>query len=245
MMRVILFLLLRLLTSRGVLSLALSNTLSIASIIIDALAIIIAVVAICVAVHGNHQSQKQFQASMVKQEQALNAQLLDKRLQVLDYFRKEPYNRAGIFVENALYGENPDLELFRVLFSRALVQEYDDICLLDKERSRLSSSASDILEAFRHQGNMEPDEIEDVISYTSRIKAAKEKALSSKATDEDKEQFKKLSEHLSTTENDGNYGEMIMRANEMEKEVKRRKKHLIEAMTEEIRCSVDFTSNNQ
>lgn len=210
------------------------ETQDIISIVIASIsfaAMLVSCIALC-------KNTKQFKATFKEQRKAINLSLLDKRLEVLNYF-ENVRGTGDDAIEGILTGRHAMIDQFYMLFGYQLIAEYESIqAFEDDEMATVGEQRGKIYYKYLTSPMGANEEtLKDIVRKKTELKAYEDAAFSTNATDFEKDKFKTYSQTIFGGSDDYYY--LTIRYIELKQELLRKestfKKHLSEEIRESIR----------
>ena len=200
------------------------------------LGVIATAAALIVAVIGIIKTQRQFKENMREQEKAIDVSLLDKRLEILEYFENDGASKRNVWDR---LSENTDftIERFRLLFSLKIISEYDTITVFRKKKDDLHYSRERAkAEAFSKKSDDPQDIVQDKEAFSKEFLGLEALIVQGSATEKQKKDFIALCS--SSFSPDPHYYESLQRSSQLDKEIVEKTALLLQHMREEIQASV-------
>ena len=180
---------------------------------------------------------RHFRSNMKKQEQSIALSLLDRRLDVLNYFENVQYTYEDA-IEGIVTGKHVMVEQFYMLFSDKLISEYKSIQdFRDKDINEVSLKLKNIeLKFLTTPQNATAEEREEIAHKEATLREYRERAFVIGATLTDKNEFRAYaSKILGGTDE---YYNLTVQFVEMNHKLDQKEKEFKQNLSDEIRLSI-------
>lgn len=208
-----------------------SECISIATLIANAVAAIAAIVAIVVAIIVYSKTAK-------LQRKATNYSLLDDRLKLWKYLEHD-YKQLDAIVKRVMEGKDWQIEKFKLLFSNKLFEEYQSIGKLEKSISDIETKI-ELIEHESHHIHLDENNNPDVDDFdtVATIKRKRDEIASVSLDDDERwNDYKMFCDSTFPQETD--YYSLIRYVSSNRIDLQKLKKDFLSHMEDEIKASIE------